>query len=157
MGFIRNVYDGYVANNDIDDSQCTIIWHIDDLKISHLNEKVVTSIINQISERYGGIMPLSISRGKVHDYLGMTFDYSTVGEVKITMYQYINGVIDNAPQIYKEGIGGATPAPPHLFALNKRIVRTSSYSRRTKKRNTIASPPSCYTYQKEDGQTYNNL
>ena len=31
------------------------------------------------------------------------------------MYQYITGVINNAPEIYKQGTGGTTPAPNNLY------------------------------------------
>eukprot|EP00957_Ditylum_brightwellii_P174042 13251283-Ditylum_brightwellii.AAC.1 len=34
-GFEINPYDWCVANNTIKDKQCTIVWHVDDLKISH--------------------------------------------------------------------------------------------------------------------------
>ena len=76
---------------------------------------VVTDIINKLDDRYGEIMPLSISRGKVHEYLGMVFDYTTKGEVKISMYQYLSGLIEEAPEIYKKGAAKATPAPNHLY------------------------------------------
>ena len=104
-----------MVNKQINGSQCTIIWHVDDLKISHKDQQVVTSIIKKLDEKYGDIMPLSVSRGKVHEYLGMVFDYTVHGQVKITMCQYINERIKHAPQIYKEGIGGSNPAPMHLF------------------------------------------
>ena len=32
---------------------------------------------------------LSITRGKVHDYLGMTIDYSEPGKVKFKMDDYV--------------------------------------------------------------------
>ena len=60
-------------------------------------------------------MPLSISRGKVYEYLGMIFDFTTMDEVCILMYQYVTGMIDNTPAIYKQGTGGVTPAPPNLY------------------------------------------
>ena len=60
-------------------------------------------------------MPLSKSRGKVHEYLGMIFDYNTPGKVHISMNQYIHGVLLEAPTRYKEGAGSATPAPSHLY------------------------------------------
>ena len=62
------------------------MFHVDDLKISHVDEKVGTNIINKLDQRYGGIMPLSISRDKVHDYLGMLLDYTNQGEVKVVVY-----------------------------------------------------------------------
>ena len=104
-----------MANKDINGKQCTIVWHVDDLKISHVDPNVVTNIITELERRYAQMMPLSISRGKVHEYLGMIFDFTILGEVCITMYQYITGVIDNAPAIYKQGAGGATPAPINLY------------------------------------------
>lgn len=117
LGFKLNLYDPCVANKKISGSQCTIMWHVDDLKESHLDEAVVTDVINSINKRYGEIMPISISRGKVHDYLGMVFDYSTPGEVMIHMYQYISELIASAPEVYKTGIGSATPAPTNLYEI----------------------------------------
>ena len=67
--------------------QYTILWHVDDFKISHVDPEVVTSIIKKLDGKYGDIMPLSVSRGKIHDYLGMVFDYTVCDKVKITMYQ----------------------------------------------------------------------
>ena len=48
-----------------------------------------------------------------HDYLGMNLDFSSPGEVKIDMKNYITKVISNFP----EKITGveATPASDHLF------------------------------------------
>ena len=119
LKFELNPYDGCVANKTINNKQCTIVFHVDDLKISHVDEEVVSSIIKELSDRFGDIIPLSISRGKVHDYLGMTFDYTTPGKLTITMYDYINGIIENAGEIYKEGAGSATPAPDHLFDIRE--------------------------------------
>jgi len=39
-GFTINEYDHCVANKTINGRQCTIIWHLDDLKISHVDKKV---------------------------------------------------------------------------------------------------------------------
>ena len=38
---------------------------------------------------------MQVNWGKVHKYLGMILDYFTVGQVKITMLYYINGIIDD--------------------------------------------------------------
>ena len=63
LGFTMNPYDGCVANKDIHNKQCTIVFHVDGLKISHVDEEVVTDIIDELSKRFGDIMPLSVSRG----------------------------------------------------------------------------------------------
>ena len=90
---------------------------MDDLKIFHKDEKTVTSIIKELSGRYGDIMPLSINRSKVHTYLGMILDFTTVGKLIITTYDYITSVIDNAGQSYKIGNGSATPSHNHLYEI----------------------------------------
>jgi hypothetical protein len=43
-GFVINPYDWCVANKMIDGKQCTILWHADDLKISHVNAEVNTDM-----------------------------------------------------------------------------------------------------------------
>ena len=35
QGFVLNPYDSCVANKAIDGKQCTMLWHVDDLKCSH--------------------------------------------------------------------------------------------------------------------------
>ena len=113
LQFRQNPYDQCVMNKSINGKQATIAFHVDDLKISLHDPELVTSIINSLSNKYGNIMPLSISRGKVYDYLGMVFDYTNKGQVKINMYQYINGLLEHAPEIYNKGAGKAKPAPEH--------------------------------------------
>ena len=54
-------------------------------------------------------MPLSISCRKVHEYIGMTFDYMVTSEVKTTMYDYIDNPLISISEVYKSGIGFATP------------------------------------------------
>ena len=115
LGFVLNAYDACVSNKQVNGKQCTIIWHVDDLKISHVDPNVVTQIIQELEKRFAETMPLSISRGKIHEYLGIIFDFTIQGATKITMYQYIAGVIKHAGEIYKQGAGGATPAPNHLY------------------------------------------
>ena len=45
MGFTINPYDWCIANNIINGSQCTIMWHVDNLKLSHKYPKVIDKII----------------------------------------------------------------------------------------------------------------
>ena len=95
------------------------MFHVDDLKISYVDENVVTEIIDKPSAIFGTIIPLSMSRGRVHDYLGMTFDYTNTGKLMITMYDYIEDITEGASEIYKTGVGSATPASEHLFEIRE--------------------------------------
>jgi hypothetical protein len=48
-GFMINPYDWCVTNKMIDGKQCTVLWHVDDLKISYASEDVNTDIIEIIN------------------------------------------------------------------------------------------------------------
>ena len=86
-------------------------------KISHKNTAVVTSIIESLSAKYGDIIPLSINCGKVHKYLGMAFDFIIKADVCITMFDQINNIIKEAPDIYKTGVGSTTTYPKTLYTV----------------------------------------
>ena len=52
------------------------LWHVDDLMISHSDPEVVTDVIDRLIKSYGNIIPSSISRGKIHNYLGIAFGHT---------------------------------------------------------------------------------
>ena len=100
----------------VDGKQLTVAWHVDDLKISHVSAKVVDDLIADLDSEFGKETPLSKSRGKVHDYLGMTLDFSVPGQVTVTMIDYIKMICMDLP---KDMIGkAATPAANHLFRVD---------------------------------------
>ena len=60
---------------------------MDDIKSSHVDPKVNDKFHNWLEMKYGDdeIGKVKSTRGKRHDYLGMTLDYTTPGKVKIDM------------------------------------------------------------------------
>ena len=48
-----NPYDPCVANKMINNKQHTVIWHVDDLKISHVDSRVNNKFIKWIDEKHG--------------------------------------------------------------------------------------------------------
>ena len=87
MGFfVLNPYDSCIANSVIDGKQCTIAWYVDDTKISHVDPNVVTSIIDQLENRFE---KMTVTRGLQHMFLGMKIRYTGKGTVIITMKQYL--------------------------------------------------------------------
>jgi hypothetical protein len=74
LGFDLNPYDGCVANKSIEGTQCTIVWYNDDHKIPHVNQAVVTHIIEKSEERFG---KMTVTRGNDHTLLGMSFSFNT--------------------------------------------------------------------------------
>jgi Reverse transcriptase (RNA-dependent DNA polymerase) len=96
-GFTMNPYDECVVNKVIDGKQCTVLWHVDDVKVSHDDDNVVTSILERLEERFGKDTPLTVCRGKVHEYLGMTIDFGIEGKVQFRMDDYVDGLLKETP------------------------------------------------------------
>jgi hypothetical protein len=116
LGFEVNPYDLCVVNKMIDGKQCTAIWHVDDIKISHVDQSVLDLVAKSLDDWYGKHKPLTVHRGPVHDYLGMTIDYSEPGKVKFIQKDYVDGILEEAPSDFD---GTATsPAANHLFRVN---------------------------------------
>ena len=115
MGFDINPYDPCVANKTVNGTEMTVRWHVDDLMISHLSQTEVMKFVRRIKDIYGENLAETI--GQVHEYLGMTFDYSFRKEVKISMHDYLTKVIKEFP----EEITGvcATPASDYLFKVRE--------------------------------------
>ena len=70
----------------------TVVWYVDNLKISHKNGDTVDALINKLSKRYGKEADLTIHQGKVHNYLGMKPDNHEEGKVKIDMTDYLKKI-----------------------------------------------------------------
>jgi hypothetical protein len=113
-GFKLNPYDPCVANKIVNGTQMTVIWHVDDLKISHKNPEAVTKVIKYLDGIYPGV---KVKRGKHHEYLGMDFDFATKGQVAVGMTDYMMRVIKEFP----EDLGNATaPTPAQEFLFKVR-------------------------------------
>jgi hypothetical protein len=84
-GFVINQYDQCVANKQINGNQCTVLWHVDDLKISHQEPEVETLVLGMLAKEFGEEAPMTVTRGTMHDDLGMRIHYSSEGKVVFTM------------------------------------------------------------------------
>jgi len=76
-----------VANKVINIKQCTIVCHVDKLKISHVDKEVVEGIIEILNKKFGKESLLTTARGKILEYQGMTLDYTKKVQVKISMHK----------------------------------------------------------------------
>lgn len=86
---------------------------MDDLKVSHKEEKVVEEIVQWLEGVYGEIRT---TRGTKHDYLGMDIEYKGNKEVEVCMKRYLEEVLDEfSVEVTGEA---ATPAALHLFQVN---------------------------------------
>jgi len=104
IGFEFNHYDPCIANKMIKNAQHTVRFHVDDLMSSHRNPKVNDKFHGWLSEEYGGYGKVKATRGNVHEYLGMTFDFSQKGNVMICMRPFLSTassprIASNTPSI----------------------------------------------------------
>jgi hypothetical protein len=102
----------------------TICFHVDDCKVSHRKKIVMDRMIGYLCQEYESIFEdgsgaMTVSRGKIHKYLGMTLDYSVPGQVKITILKYSNEIISAFDKSEPKGGGTKTSAAPgSLFKVN---------------------------------------
>ena len=72
IGFVLNPYDPCVANNIVDGAQLTVVFHVDNLKVSYVDAVVVTRMsvwIQKICKRLfdDGSGAMKLKRGKIHN------------------------------------------------------------------------------------------
>ena len=115
-GFTPNRYDSCVVNKKVNGKQLTVAWHVDDLKVSHQDETALDEFIAMMEEEFGKETPLTIARGPIQEYLGMTLDFTEKGKVVVKMSAYITNMLKDAPASMDGH--ATTPAATHLFKVN---------------------------------------
>ena len=63
---------------------------------------------------------MSVSRDKIHEYLGMTMDYTVSGQLRISMISYIKVILAEFDKEELKGNGTKSiSAPNNIFVVNK--------------------------------------
>jgi hypothetical protein len=125
IDFTINPYDPCVANKIIEGEQMVICFHVDDCKLSHRKKTFMGRMIGYIWQEYESIFEdgsraMTVSRGKIHKYLGMTLDYSVPGQVKITMLDYVDEILAAFEKAEPKCGGTETSAAPdRLFKVDE--------------------------------------
>jgi hypothetical protein len=109
-GYVLIKYDPCVANKEIDGSQITIVWHVDDLKISNKKGEVIENEVKWQETIYGSLVG---SRGYHDTYLGM--------DLTFTMIPYLQEMVDEIPDDLGKSV--STTAANHLFEVAKDAVQ----------------------------------
>ena len=80
----------------------------------------MNSIIKKLNDIFGQDGPkLAETKGKIHDYLGMTIDWTAKRRVKFTMYDFLEDIlIDAPPEFDGEDV---TPATNRMFIVDENI------------------------------------
>ena len=107
LGYKKNKLDICVFNRiEKDNAQITLILHVDDMKITSNSEFNIDQVIAEIEILYTG---LTKQRGRIINYIGMTFDHSKHDCVRIIMSNCINEVLEGCT------VMAQTPAHSNLF------------------------------------------
>jgi hypothetical protein len=113
--FTINPYDPCVVNAMINGKQMTITWHVNDLKVSHVDPFQITKFAVYLAAIYGN--GLVVHRGKIHDYLGMDLNFATDGIAQVSMITYTSKILADFPEPITTSC--TTPAADHLFTVRE--------------------------------------
>ena len=128
-GFVPNPFEPCWYSKMVDGYQLSVIIHVDDLKMSHKDPRVVSDFINLIDTEYGKEASLIVKRVKVHIYLGFTINYTLPGEVCFTMYDFLQKMLNNFPdpdstfEQVTPAIGSVFTVNPDADPLDKSIIK----------------------------------
>jgi hypothetical protein len=89
----------------------TITWHVDDLKVSHIDPFQITKFAAYLASIYGS--GLVVHHNKAHDCLGMDLNFANEDIAQILMITYTTKVLTNFPEAITTSC--ATPVANHLF------------------------------------------
>ena len=117
MGFVLNPYDHCVANKEINGSMCTIVFYVDDNKISHKDPQVVRSVVESLKGHFG---ELTVTEGKKFDFLGMNITIRDDKKIEIEMKDQINEAINWIGEEVNHM--PKTPANRNLFSVDENSV-----------------------------------
>ena len=95
------------------------------MKISHEDGNINREILAILQKEYRKEAPIPSTTGKIHDYLGMTIDYSTPMKVMFCMEDYIDPMVDECPGGLFKG-NPASPVANHLFDINPDCEKLNS-------------------------------
>jgi len=93
---------------------------------SPLDSQVIATITTQLSLK-AGLKPsgqMMVSHGKSHKYIGMTLDYTTSGQVKVMMFDYIKEILAAFDAVDPKATSTkASAAPDELFKVNEKCEK----------------------------------
>jgi hypothetical protein len=89
---------------------------MNDLKTSHTCPDMRTNVTEKYNEDFGNEPPLSNTRGRIHDYLGMALDFSCSKQVTITIIKCLQTILSDLPIVMTGKT--ITPAASYLFNMH---------------------------------------
>ena len=109
----------------VNDVQQTCGFHVDDVMLTCVDVSTNDHFIETLREEYESVFEdgsgkMTVHRGKVHDYLGMRLDFSVEGQVKVSMFDYVDKILTDWNERAPEDQGTKTSAAPRdLFVVGE--------------------------------------
>jgi len=123
-GYVQNQYEPCIFNKWHEDEQVqsTIGIYVDDIIVTCKNADIAEAIITSLESEFD---ELTITRGKIHKFTGMIFDFTESRKLKITMKKSIDEILkrNNVTST------AVTPSTEELFQIDE----TSPYLDKTMK------------------------
>ena len=105
------------------------IIFVGDLKLSHVDKEVVKNKIKKRSinaKSKTKTQELNVTKGDIHNYLGLTLDYSYDSYVKITMYDFLQDMLQEVKN-WPGFEGTAQPLPlTDLFSVDEDSLKLTT-------------------------------
>jgi len=103
-GYEQNPYDKCIFNKMIDGNQCTILFHVDDFFISTVSSAAHEEVEAMFRKAFNKI---TVEKGPVISFVGMTFDFTVERSVHVTQGGYIQDIL-LSNNVYKKASSPAT-------------------------------------------------
>ena len=111
----RKDLESRVANKRVKGTYLMVVWHVNDLKISHKRKQVMEDFVKWLDMTYSDKNgKVTVTRGTKHVYLGMTLDYSTLGVLKVDMRDYVSNMLQEYRKDQKIGTPNPVEEYPNL-------------------------------------------
>ena len=76
----------------------TVLFHADNLKVLHKEKPVLDDFLKDLRDKFGQEDELMKYKGLVHEYLGITINYSIPHKVVFTIFDYLEDIIVEASE-----------------------------------------------------------
>ena len=75
--------------------QHTVWFHSNDVLSIHMDPEVNTKFGAWANETYGKLKPAELNHRKIHEFLGMTLDYSTKSKFHILQEHHVDNIVSS--------------------------------------------------------------
>ena len=86
---------------------------------SHIDPKVNDEFLEWLNQQYGSHGAVKATRGKIHEFLGVVYDFSEEGILKLPMDEYVKRMLNDFSVKFSENEIAKTPGGNDLFKRGK--------------------------------------